>query len=91
MKNTIGLSIAAGIAVAILAAGIATTVISGTNSAYAWGNNGNKKQSKVVLENKCANIGDDNRDIDIHNIICRIEHTAINCAIGSTCVIGKLD
>ena len=66
------LSIAAIITVAILAVGVATTVVSAANSAYAWGNSGNKKQAKVVVENKCANVDDKNKRVHINNIRCQI-------------------
>jgi uncharacterized Fe-S center protein len=80
------------LAVAILVLGVGTTVINSATSVYASGkNDSNKSQKKVIAENKCADIGDNNRHIDIHDITCQIQNTNINCPRGSTCVIGKLD
>ena len=74
--KTAVISIAAIAAVAILAVGVATTV-SNANSAYAWGNSGNKKQAKVVVENKCANVDDKNKRVHIEDVRCEINHDDI--------------
>ena len=80
-NKTTAFSIAAIIAVAILVVRVATTVSSAT-SAYAWGNSGNKKQAKVIVENKCANVDDNNKRVHINNIRCQINDDDIQ-GIGS--------
>ena len=84
------LSIGAVATLAILLLGIATTV-SSINSAYANGSKSESKQTKILAENNCANVGDHNRDIDIHDINCQNSQTTISCPKGSTCIFGKLE
>jgi hypothetical protein len=84
------LSIGAVATLAILLLAIATTV-SSINSAYANGSKSESKQTKILAENKCANVGDHNRDIDIHDINCQNSQTTISCPKGSTCIFGKLE
>ena len=89
IKST-ALSIGAVAALAILLLGIATT-ISSVNSAYANGSKNELKQTKIVAENKCANVGDHNKDIEIHDINCQFSQTKISCPKDSTCIFGKLE
>jgi hypothetical protein len=64
-------------AVAILAIGVATTTVSSANSAYAWSNSKNIKQTKVVVINKCANVDDENKRTHIQDVRCEINHDTI--------------
>jgi hypothetical protein len=75
-RKTTALSITAIMAVAILAIGVATTV-SSVNSAYAWSNSKNIKQTKVVVINKCANVDDENKRTHIQDVRCEINHDTI--------------
>jgi len=77
MRNTTILSTVAVVTVAILVAGIAATTVSGVNNAYAWGSI-KKKQTKVVVENKCANVDDKNKRTHIDNIRCQINNDDIS-------------
>jgi hypothetical protein len=77
MKNTIALSTVAVIAVAILVSGIAATTVNGVNNAYAWGKK-NIKQTKVIVENKCANVDDKNKRTHIEDVRCQINNDGIS-------------
>ena len=73
-RGTTALSIAAIMAVAALVIGVATTVSSAT-SAYA---SSNTKQAKVVVENKCANVDDNNKRVHTEDVRCEINHDTIS-------------
>jgi hypothetical protein len=77
MRNTIVLSTVAVITVAVLVAGIAATTASGVNMAYANKGGDKIKQTKVVVLNKCANVDDKNKNTDIKNVRCEINHDEI--------------
>src|ERR671939_1306787 len=78
MTNTIVLStVTAVITVAILVAAVAATTVNGVNMAYANKGGDKIKQTKVVVLNKCANVDDKNKDTDIKNVRCQINHDEI--------------
>jgi hypothetical protein len=77
MRNTTILSMVAVVTVAILVAGIAATTVNGVNNAYAWGKK-NIKQTKVVVENKCANVDDKNKRTHINDVRCEINRDIIS-------------
>jgi hypothetical protein len=77
MRNTTILSMVAVVTVAILVAGIAATTVNGVNNAYAWGKK-NIKQTKVVVENKCANVDDKNKRTHIEDVRCEINRDSIS-------------
>jgi len=78
MRNTIALSAVAVVTVAVLVVGIAATTANGVNMAYANGGGGDKiKQTKVVVLNKCANVGDNNKRVHIERVRCEINHDPI--------------
>jgi hypothetical protein len=65
------------ITVVILVAGIVATTVNGVNSAYAWSNS-KKKQTKVVVINKCANVDDENKHTHTENVGCQINNDDIS-------------
>jgi hypothetical protein len=78
MRNTIVLStVAAVITVAVLVAAIAATTANGVNMAYANKGDDKIKQTKVVVLNKCANVGDNNKRIHIERVRCEINNDPI--------------
>jgi uncharacterized protein involved in tolerance to divalent cations len=80
MRNTITTTlsmVAAVITVAVLVAAIAATTVNEVNSAYAW-NNSKKKQTEVIVKNKCANVDDENKRTYIEDVRCEINHDGIS-------------
>jgi hypothetical protein len=77
MRNTIILPSVAVVTVAILVTGIAATTVNGVNTAYANKGDDKIKQTKVLGLNKCANVGDNNKRIDIERVRCEINHDPI--------------
>jgi hypothetical protein len=77
MRDTTILSMIAAVTVAILVAGIAATTVNGVNMAYASKGGDKIKQTKVLGVNKCANVGDNNKRIDIERVRCEINHDPI--------------
>jgi MinD-like ATPase involved in chromosome partitioning or flagellar assembly len=76
MRNTTVLSMVAVVTVAILVAGIAATTVTNANNAYAWGSS-QKKQTEVIVLNKCANVDDKNKRTHIEDVRCEINHDTI--------------
>jgi hypothetical protein len=77
MRNPTVLSMVAVVTVAVLVGAIAATTVNGVNNAYAWGSS-KKKQTKVVVENKCANVDDKNKRTHIEDVRCQINNGDIS-------------
>jgi Flp pilus assembly protein CpaB len=77
MRNTTILSMVAVVTVAVLAVGIAATTVTNANNAYAWSSS-QKKQTEVIVLNKCANVDDKNKRTDIEDVRCEINNDHIS-------------
>ena len=71
------LSMVAVVTVAILVAAVAATTVNGVNMAYANKGGDKIKQTKVVVLNKCANVGDNNKRVHIEGVRCEINQDPI--------------
>ena len=77
IKSTTLSMVAAVITVAVLVAAVAATTVNGVNSAYAWSNS-KKKQTEVIVKNKCANVDDKNKRTHIEDVRCQINGDSIS-------------